>query len=72
MKQIVENITRRPVTIFCNSGKAYHLPPKYSGEFPSNEIKNNKMLDELVKKHVLVVKEAKLEKKSSRRKEKSE
>lgn len=55
MSYIVENLTRRPVTILCNSGKSYHLPPRFRKEFSQIEITNNKMVEKLKSRKVLAV-----------------
>lgn len=53
----VKNLTRRPVSILCNSGKSYHLPPKYEQELPVIEIENNAYIDKLKSRNVLAVKD---------------
>jgi hypothetical protein len=54
---LVENLTRRPVSVICNSGKSYHLPPRSLLKFMDVEISNNAMLEKLKQRHVLSVKE---------------
>lgn len=56
MKYIVKNLTRRPVSILCNSGKSYHLPPKYEHELADIEIENNAFIGKLQSRNVLDVK----------------
>lgn len=62
MRYIVRNLTRRPVSILCNSGKSYHLPPKYSHELAGIEIDNNALIKKLCGRKVLDVKPAGAEK----------
>ena len=56
MRYIVKNLTRRPVSILCNSGKSYHLPPKYEHEVAGIEIENNSFIGKLRSRNVLDVK----------------
>lgn len=51
----MKNITRRPVSILCNSGKSYHLPPKYEHELAGIEIDNNTFIKKLYDRKVLDV-----------------
>ena len=53
----VKNLTRRPVSILCNSGKSYHLPPKHEHELPGIEIENNAFIEKLKNRNVLAVKD---------------
>jgi hypothetical protein len=53
----VKNLTRRPVSILCNSGKSYHLPPKHEHELPGIEIENNAYIEKLKSRNVLAVKD---------------
>lgn len=55
MRYVVKNITRRPVSILCNSGKSYHLPPKYEHELAGVEIDNNVFIKKLYDRKVLEV-----------------
>lgn len=65
MRYIVRNLTRRPVSILCNSGKSYHLPPKYAHELAGIEIENNALIKKLSGKKVLDVRPAGEEKDAS-------
>ena len=56
MRYIVKNLTRRPVSILCNSGKSYHLPPKYEYELDGIEIEDNAFIGKLQSRNVLDVK----------------
>lgn len=56
MKYIVKNLTRRPVSIQGNSGKSYHLPPKYEHELADIEIEDNAFIGKLQSRNVLDVK----------------
>lgn len=58
MRYIVRNLTRRPVSILCNSGKSYHLPPKYAHELASIEVDNNALVKKLCGRKILDVKPA--------------
>lgn len=53
----IKNLTRRPVSILCNSGKSYHLPPKHEHELPGIEIENNAFIEKLKNRNVLAVKD---------------
>jgi hypothetical protein len=55
MRYVVKNITRRPVSILCNSGRSYHLPPKYEHELADIEIDNNAFIKKLYDRKVLDV-----------------
>ena len=55
MRYVVKNITRRPVSILCNSGKSYHLPPKYEHELAGIEIDNNAFIRKLYDRKILDV-----------------
>ena len=56
MSYMVKNLTRRPVSILCNSGKSYHLPPKYEYELAGIEIEDNAFIGKLQSRNVLDVK----------------
>lgn len=56
MRYIVRNLTRRPVSILCNSGRSYHLPPKYAHELAGIEIEGNALIKKLSGRKVLDVK----------------
>lgn len=55
MNYVVKNLTRRPVSILCNSGKSYHLPPKHAYEIAGIEIENNQFVKKLADRKVLAV-----------------
>lgn len=55
MKYTIENLTKRRVSFSCNSGRAFHLPPKYALEFPSTEIENNTSIEKLRKSRILSI-----------------
>ena len=65
MTYIVKNLTRRPVSIMCNSGKSYHLPPKYSHEIASIELENNDFVNKLKERKILDVSSSRKSKTSS-------
>ena len=58
MNYIVENLTRRPVTLLGNSGKSYHLPPRYSLQLAAIELSGNAFVKKLEERCVVAVKEA--------------
>lgn len=55
MNYTIKNLTRRPVSILCNSGKSYHLPPKYVYEMNGIEIENNPLIEKLKSRGILNV-----------------
>lgn len=55
MKYLVKNLTRRPVSILCNSGQSYHLPPKYEYELASIEVENNAFIKKLQSRQIVDV-----------------
>ena len=55
MNYTIKNLTRRPVSILCNSGKTYHLPPKYAHELSGIEIDNNSFIEKLKSRGILLV-----------------
>lgn len=72
MRYIVRNLTRRPVSILCNSGRSYHLPPKYAHELAGIEIENNALIRKLSGRKVLDVKPLEAEKGKSEGKKTAE
>ena len=58
MNYLVKNLTRRPVSILCNSGKTYHLPPKYEHELAGIEIENNAFIKKLQSRQIVELKPA--------------
>jgi len=58
MKYVLKNLTRRPVSILCNSGKSYHLPPKFAYEISAAEIENNVFILKLQARKVIDIQEA--------------
>jgi hypothetical protein len=53
MKYLLRNLTRRPVSIPCNSGSYRHLPPKQQLSFDAVEIEANPMVAKLIERGVL-------------------
>jgi hypothetical protein len=53
MKYLVKNMTCRPVSILCNSGQSYHLPPKYEHEMSGIEIENNEFIKKLQNQQII-------------------
>lgn len=53
MKYLLRNLTRRPVSIPCNSGSYRHLPPKQQLSFEAVEIEANPMVMKLIERGVL-------------------
>lgn len=53
MNYVIENMSRRPVTILCNSGKSHHLPPRYRKTFQDIEVSSNQMIDKLKARRIL-------------------
>lgn len=56
MKYLVKNLTRRPVSILCNSGQSYHLPPKHEYELASIEVENNALIKKLQSRQIVELK----------------
>ena len=65
MKYTIQNISRRPLTIICNSGKALHMPPEYSCEVSETEHNTNPMLKKLADKRLIRQVKGKAETKSA-------
>jgi len=55
MKLRMKNLTRRPVSVLCNSGRSYHLPPKYEYEISANEIEGNPYINKLLGRKVVEI-----------------
>lgn len=53
----VQNLTRRLVSIHCNSGATYHLPPGYVYELPEQEIIRNSSVAKLVERKLIAIRE---------------
>lgn len=60
----VRNLARRPVSIACNSGEYRHIPSSGFLDLPDVEIKDNPMVDKLVKRRVLAIGDGALKKAS--------
>lgn len=55
MNYQLKNMTRRPISILCNSGKTYHLPPRYCLEVSRTEVDNNAFINKLRDRKVVDV-----------------
>lgn len=53
----IQNLTRRPVSIHCNSGKTYHLPPGYKHELPQQEVIKNFSIKKLQERKIISIRE---------------
>lgn len=71
MKYIMKNLTRRPVSVLCNSGKSYHLPPKYAYEIAAIEFEDNIFIKKLLSRKVVSIDVVAESKPSSKRSTKS-
>ena len=47
MNYEIQNLTRRLVSVHCNSGKTCHLPPGCKHEVPEQEIDGNRSVKKL-------------------------
>ena len=53
----IQNLTRGLVSIHCNSGATYHLPPGYKHELPEQEIIRNPSIKKLVDRKLITVRD---------------
>lgn len=53
----IQNLTRRLVSIHCNSGKTCHLPPGYKHELPEQEISGNSFVKKLEDRKLIAVRQ---------------
>lgn len=51
----IQNLTRRLVSVHCNSGKTCHLPPGYKHELPEQEITGNSSVKKLQDRKLITV-----------------
>ncbi len=51
----INNLTRRLVSIHCNSGKTYHLPPGYKHELPEQEVVQNASIKKLKDRKIISI-----------------
>ena len=51
----ISNLTRRLVSIHCNSGKTYHLPPGYKHELPEQEVVQNASIKRLNDRKIISI-----------------
>ena len=59
----IQNVSRRLVSVHCNSGKTCHLPPGYKHQVPEQEIIENSSVKKLKDRKLIAVRQ--LTKKSS-------
>jgi hypothetical protein len=57
MNYEIQNLTRRLVSVHCNSGKTCHLSPGYKHELPEQEIKGNSFVKKLQDRKLIAVRE---------------
>lgn len=69
MNYEIQNLTRRLVSVHCNSGKTCHLPPGYKHEVSEQEITGNTSVKKLQDRKLIAVRQ--LSKKPSRKKSQS-
>ena len=65
MKHTIQNISRRPLTIICNSGKAIHMAPDYCCEVNETDLKANPMIKKMLDKKLIRCADSKTETKLS-------
>lgn len=53
----IQNLTRRLVSIHCNSGKTCHLPPGYSHELPESEVSGNAFVKKLQDRKLIAIRQ---------------
>lgn len=51
----IQNLTRRLVSVHCNSGKTCHLPPGYKHELPEQEITGNSSVKKLQDRKLIAI-----------------
>ncbi|SET51426.1 hypothetical protein SAMN05216326_1326 [Nitrosomonas marina] len=61
MKHTIQNISRRPLTIICNSGKAIHMAPDYCCEVNETDLKVNPMIKKMLDKKLIRCTDSKTE-----------
>lgn len=59
----IQNLSRRLVSVHCNSGKTCHLPPGYTHEVPEQEVTGNTSVKKLQDRKLITVRQ--LSKKST-------
>ncbi len=57
MNYEIHNVTRRLVSIHCNSGKTCHLPPGGKYEVPEQEISENPSVSKLIARKLIRTRE---------------
>ena len=53
MKYEIRNTAKRPVSILCNTGESYHLPPNHVSQFIEAEIINNPSVEKLERRGLI-------------------
>ena len=53
MNYEIQNLTRRLVSVHCNSGKTCHLPPGETYEVPEQEIAGNQSVKKLLERKLI-------------------
>lgn len=69
MNYEIQNLSRRLVSVHCNSGKTYHLPAGYKHEVPEQEVTGNTSVKKLKDRKLIAVRQ--LSKKPSGKKSKA-
>lgn len=57
MNYEIQNLTRRLVSVHCNSGKTCHLPPGYKHEVPEQEVTGNTSVKKLQDRKLIAVRQ---------------
>ncbi|NOR23989.1 MAG: hypothetical protein GQ542_06265 [Desulforhopalus sp.] len=57
MNYEIQNLTRRLVSVHCNSGKTCHLPPGYKHEVPEQEVTGNTSVKKLRDRKLIAVRQ---------------
>lgn len=51
----IRNLSRRLVSVHCNSGKTCHLPPGYKYELPEQEVSGNSSIKKLHDRKLIAI-----------------
>ncbi|MHC4159465.1 MAG: hypothetical protein ACYSSO_10350 [Planctomycetota bacterium] len=57
MNYEIQNLTRRLVSVHCNSGRTCHLPPGYKHEVPEQEVTGNTSVKKLQDRKLIAVRQ---------------
>ena len=57
MNYEIQNLTRRLVSVHCNSGKTCHLPPGCKHELPEQELTENRSAEKLKGRGLIAIRQ---------------